>query len=299
MLLLGSALGVLAIYSPAAFAAGAPIVTTGTPEFSSSLTTAELKGTVDPNGGTGTTYKVEYGKTKLYGKTTPSLAISGTGAVPFRIELPGVEEMSTYHFRVSATNNLGTTVTSDALFETLISWKVEGKRISELPSPVSFEDNYKGKAGEGGHVEFRGTVGGVYVRVYCRQSTSAHGILGVEYTGLVFNNGCFTQLNGTKSAPCQPLSGITLNLDRAFAQTSTITVPMSEECAIGEKLTFSNGGFSPPIGLAESTAADTTFYGMTYGVGGLWETAYSMSGTASPGSWKLIGADAGKKFGIS
>src|SRR4249919_414431 len=118
-LLLIALVGVLAVLPSSAFAAGSPILGTSTLD-NFRLNTVRLHTTVDPNGGTGTTYKVEYGRTKLYGQSTPALKVTGTGAVAVEVDLPGLQPMSTYHYRVSATNNLGTTTASDQLFETLL-----------------------------------------------------------------------------------------------------------------------------------------------------------------------------------
>lgn len=305
MLILGSALGVLAMYSSAAFAAGAPIVTAGTPELRN-LTTAKLEGTINPNGAS-TTYKVEYGKTKLYGQTTQSFTIeSGSVAVPFYIELPGVEQMSTYHFRVSATNSSGTTNTSDALFESLHSWTVEGKRVTELATPAYFEDSYKSGVSEG-HAEFRGFLGGKTVRVYCKQSASIHGALGLDITGLVFKNGCFFQELGginKKIEACKPLNGITLTLNGALGQTAPVVVELGEECAFGEKLTIANGGFYVPLpNPDQESIAEFNGYGYAtnYFTGApiMFEAVFSAYTGATPGSLKLTGVNAGKKFGTS
>src|SRR3954454_15836797 len=124
LLLCTSLLGLLAIYSSGAWASGPPTVTAGSPgDFT--LNTAMLHGTVEG----ASTYKVEWGKTTAYGHTTSNVTVSA-GAVPFDIELSGLEELTTYHFRVSASGIGGTTVTSDALFETPIGWKLEGASLS-------------------------------------------------------------------------------------------------------------------------------------------------------------------------
>jgi hypothetical protein len=300
MLLLASALGVLAMYSPAAFAAGAPIITAGTPELPN-LTTAKLEGTVNPNGSS-TTYKVEYGKTKLYGQTTASFTIgSGSEAVPFSVQLAGVEQMTTYHYRVSATNSSGTTTTSDALFESLHSWTVEGKRVTELAAPANFEDSYKSGVSEG-HVEFRGLFGGKSVRVFCRQSASMHGALGLEFGGMVFNNGCFFEEIGVKKLPaCQP-NGITLNLNGGLGQTAPVVIHLGaaeSECDFGETLTFDHGGFYVWTPLTEAISLGESIFGYTYMGTGRWEAVFSPTTGVTPGAWKLTGVNAGKKFGAS
>jgi len=290
-----SVLGVLAIWSSAALAA--PIVSVETPSMETS-NVARMKGTVDPNGEASVSVKVEYGKTKLYGKTSRSITVKGTGPQSINIELFGIEEMSTYHYRVVA----GSTTTSDALFESLVSWRVEGKRVSELEHPAEFEDTYKGKESEGGHVEFRGRSAGINTRIYCKQSTNAYGSLGVALYGLTFNNGCYTQLNGVKSAACVPIGGITLHLNGALAQTAATTVNMGPECSVGELISFSGGGYGTYLPATEASAlSGLQFVGTSYGTTSepTWETAFSMSGQSSPGSWILGWENEGKKFGIS
>jgi hypothetical protein len=99
-----------------------------------------------------------------------------------------------------------------------------------------------------------------------------------------------------------PKEGITLHLNGAFAQTATTLVSMSELCIIGEELLFSKGGYGLLGNVEESTAPPFTLWGTTYLYGDplkVWETSYSMKGSGSPGSWKLTGANAGKKYGLS
>lgn len=305
LLCLLSAVGALAAFSPAAFAAGAPVITTGEPS-EMNLTSGVLNGTINPNGSS-TSYTIEYGKTKLYGKTTPKFTVSGSGEtpVPFATEIFGLEAMSTYHYRVVATNASGTTTSSDALFETMIDWKVEGTRVTELPAAVKFQDNYKGLAGEGGGIELQGETLGNWVRIYCGQSSSVSGILGAEVAGTTFNNGCVTQINGVKNASCTPKAGIALPLDGAFAVSKTFTLELSSECPIGSKLPFKNGGLRVPsfaAGLPEATEQKMELWGTTYfsNQGSHpWLLFFSSeAGSKGTGVWKLTGADAGKKFGI-
>ncbi len=299
LLLLVSALGVFAIYSPVALASGAPIIT-NTSVGDLRLNTAMLHTDVNPNG-LSTTYKVEYGKTKLYGKSTLVTGLkSASTSEHFDIELPGLEAMSTYHYRVSATNSAGTTTTADTEFETLLDWKVEGTRATEMAKPVSFEDNYKSKAGEGGYVEFRGTIGITNVRFYCGQSARVSGLLGVEYSTFEFKNGCYTQLNGVKNENCKPSEGIELNLDGNLALPAKTTILTSIECAIGSKVPLFGGGYGILAPVGEASEVATTLEGTTYFTATKpFETTLSIDGIKSPGAWKLTGLNAGKKLGIS
>jgi hypothetical protein len=289
-------LGLLAIYSPLASAAGPPIVSAN--EFTEvKLNVRNLVGTIDPNGSS-TSYTVEYGRTKLYGQVTPSKSVSGTGPIPITVPLVGLQPMSTYHYRISATNGSGKTLTEDTLFETLLSWKVGGKRLSELELAASFEDQYKGGPTEGGSVEFKGYLLGSTVRVYCKQSAAINGILDVQYGELAFKNGCFTQVNGVISPLCAPKSGVTLYLNGLLAQTKSSVVALDAECPIGENLGFKNGGYSPDI-TPEATSYSSILEGVTYMAGKPWETTINPVRSGPPGGWKLSGAYLGSVFGVS
>jgi hypothetical protein len=298
MLLVG-VLSVLAVSSSAALASGPPIINATTPT-QTSLNTALLGGTLNRNG-SGTTYKVEYGRTKLYGQSTPTFTAEAE-EVPLGIELFGLQQMSTYHYRVSATNSSGTTTTPDALFETLMSWKVEGTPVENLTSPAHYEDKYKGLGGEGGKIEIRGLASKIPVRFYCRQSAASTGILGVEYTNLVFNNGCFAQVNGVKNAACTP-SGITMQLSGNLGLAAKTKIETSEACAAGESFTFSSGfgGYGLQATTAEKTEQALDLNGTLYRFGNnnVWETELTVNTTSTSGAWKLSGANAGKVFGVS
>jgi YD repeat-containing protein len=70
---------------------------------------ATLKGSVNPNGFS-TTYQFEYGKTTSYGTKvpiSPAWTGSGTTAVALSKAIAGLEEGTTYHYRIVATNAAG------------------------------------------------------------------------------------------------------------------------------------------------------------------------------------------------
>src|SRR4051812_47736103 len=181
----------LAIAASPGIASGPPVVNVeGVKDVS--LNSLALYGTIDTNGASSASYSVEYGRTKLYGETTPSVPTAGSGVQPLLVYLVGLQPMSTYHYRISATSSAGSTTTPDTLFETLLSWKVAGKRISELGGPVKFEDEYKGSpTTEGGSAEIKGQLSiGINVRAYCRQNNKVSGMLGVQYSNLIFSSEC-------------------------------------------------------------------------------------------------------------
>jgi len=81
-------------------------------------TTATLNGTVDPNS-RDTTFYFEYGTSTSYGTKT-AVKSAGSGASP-QNEAAGISKLQvgrTYHFRIVATSDAGTTTGSDATFTT-------------------------------------------------------------------------------------------------------------------------------------------------------------------------------------
>jgi PKD repeat protein len=85
-----------------------------------STSEATLHGAIDPNGDA-TIYRFEYGQTSAYGTSVPvpsASAGSGTNAVEVAAQLIGLQRDVTYHYRLLATNLLGTTYGGDHTFAT-------------------------------------------------------------------------------------------------------------------------------------------------------------------------------------
>jgi hypothetical protein len=94
-----------------------PDVTTGA-ATSISASGATLNGTVDPNGRS-TTYYFDYGTSTSYGtKTGSKSAGSATSAQAASAGISGLVAGRTYHFRIVATSDAGTTTGNDATFKT-------------------------------------------------------------------------------------------------------------------------------------------------------------------------------------
>jgi hypothetical protein len=297
-LALASVFGALAILSPAAFASGAPIISINSSQ-ELGLNAGSIKGTIDPNGAASASYKIEYGKTKFYGRSS-SGSVKGTGAQSLAAPVIGLEPRSTYQYRITATNEFGTSEAT-GLFETLLSWKVEGTRVEDLTSLASFKDTFAGKAGEGGYLEIKGFILGIPTRVYCHQSSSASGILNVSGPVVEFNN-CFTQLNGVKSNPCKPIGSVRISLNAFMAQNEPAKIPTSEECAVGQNIKLTEFGVTPEIGGTEAVEQKNFSLGGTVLASGQpFEVDLAVGTFSSPGGWKMAAETAyeGKKFGIS
>ena len=78
---------------------------------------ATLNGSVDPNG-LSTTWYFEYGTSTSYGSKTASATATGDTAVAVGKSVTGLQSGRTYHFRLVATSDAGTTRGGDATFTT-------------------------------------------------------------------------------------------------------------------------------------------------------------------------------------
>ena len=95
----------------------APTAVTGQPS-AVGPTSATLGGSVNPNGRS-TTWFVQYGTSTSYSSRTSSRSAgSGTAAVTVAVTVSNLKPGVTYHFRLVATNALGTTRGTDATFTT-------------------------------------------------------------------------------------------------------------------------------------------------------------------------------------
>lgn len=84
-------------------------------------TGATFKGQVNPNG-TETTYQFEYGTTTSYGSkvpTSPESVGAGTSKVAVSKAIGSLQEGTTYHYRVLASSEAGTSYGEDKVFTTL------------------------------------------------------------------------------------------------------------------------------------------------------------------------------------
>ena len=90
------------------------------PATNLSSTSSQLNGKVSPEG-LETTYYFEYGLTASYGSKAPASAESiGSGKEDVAVskQVKGLEPATTYHYRVVATNEIGTTYGADRTFAT-------------------------------------------------------------------------------------------------------------------------------------------------------------------------------------
>jgi hypothetical protein len=280
-----SLLGLMALFSASALAAGKPVVTASA-ATNKSLNTATSNGTVNPNGAS-TTYKFEYGKTALYGKST-TVTSAGSGSTPVAVNaiITGLEPLTTYHYRVSATNSFGTTVSEDVIFEMLLSWKIEGK----VPSAYANKGQYA-TVNPTWTLAVEGTTGGgTAVKITCAPDyfgSWATGHLGSDYHFSF--TGCKTFLNGVESKNCTPKAPFVLDLDAVLVPTKVKALELGELCAIGEEISIANGFAIGAMPEAKEQAITLTQV----------SPFQNMVVTLSNQTWKEVGETEGLKFGIS
>jgi hypothetical protein len=284
--ILAGALGIVALYSSAAYASGPPVVTIDSVS-NATLNTVTVNGSVYGNGIGGTTYKVEYGKSKLYGSSTPVLTPNKNGVVPISQMVVGLDPLTTYHFRISATNTAGTTVSGDVVVEMLLSWKVGGTLVSKLGSPATYGPRV---FGHDAYLEIDGTILGVPAHIYCSAEVSQPGgALGIEYNGYDFGQ-CNTKLNGMNIEACTTGYEV-LHLNANLAQSEPMTLSFGELCPMGTSLKLTEGGLAAPE-TQENVRFTRTLQGVTYINGKKWEMKLF------PGDLALTGTYKGKLFGI-
>jgi uncharacterized protein (TIGR02145 family) len=108
---------------------------------------ATLPGTVNPNL-LSTTVSFEYGTTTSYGTTLGALPspITGNNPVNVSVGLYGLTSGTTYHYRIKATNELGTTMSDDMIFTSLAPiTDIDGNNynIKTLGTQVWMTENLK------------------------------------------------------------------------------------------------------------------------------------------------------------
>lgn len=109
---------------------------------------AELRATVNPES-IETTYQFEYGSSDAYGSVFPAAPVSvgdGRADVAVARTIGGLQPGTTYHFRVIATNDAGTTAGPDQTFTTAVPGvpgpAQDDGRAYEQVSPLEKNGNY-------------------------------------------------------------------------------------------------------------------------------------------------------------
>jgi hypothetical protein len=97
-------------------ATGFPVVRTN-PATNVAPSSATLHGLLDPHGLTTTLY-FQYGRTTNYGNRTPNQTKTGNNYQNVSANISGLSAHTTYHFRIAATNSVGTKYGTDRILAT-------------------------------------------------------------------------------------------------------------------------------------------------------------------------------------
>lgn len=137
--LVATALAWATLSATPAIAASAPGASTGGSSHVS-YSSAVVEGVVDPHG-QATDYVFQYGTTRGYGSQTPLAPVgSGNGGIRVSQTIGGLAPVTTYHYRILATNGSGAQAGTDGTFKTAavpLSLSIAG-----APNPVVFGSSF-------------------------------------------------------------------------------------------------------------------------------------------------------------
>lgn len=143
-----------------------PPLATTLPASNLSCTEILLAGTIDPGGGLATTW-FQYGPTTNYGSTSALLPAAGNNVVPVTMAVSNLVGLTTYHFRLVATNAAGTNYGGDLTFTTPMPpggvtniYTTAGIYTNSVPFPANLITVKLWGAGGGGSGGFYGNGGG-------------------------------------------------------------------------------------------------------------------------------------------
>jgi streptogramin lyase/phosphodiesterase/alkaline phosphatase D-like protein len=250
---------------------------------------ATMNGTVNPLG-LGSTYRFEYGPTTSYGSSAPlngASAGAGTTAIKESATLTELKPATTYHYRISATSNGGTSYGKDKTFTTMpvlnSHWRIQGSTPTELGVLEPYEST--------GKFTVETKVLGIQIRVDCTESGS--GTLGLQETMNL--SACETKLDGKTSSSC-PTTATPIKLDSNFLVegTNVTSLKMGEKCPPGEIIPVRAGpGFTMKTGT-EAVEFAANLSEDTWVLNNTPEHAAHVTITST---WKLTGKYKGAKFG--
>jgi hypothetical protein len=296
--LLGAPVGVLG--APVALAAAEPTASTGN-ATAITPTSATLSGTVNPEG-QATTFYFEYGTTTSYGSQT-AMTAAGAGSADLKVtaSASALAPNTTYHYRVVATNDSGTTLGSDVSFKTpkppapVVSTG-HAKTVTQTSATLTGTVNPEGQATT--YVFQYGTS-----TVYTNQTTAASAGSGTKTVsasaplGPLTSNTTYhyrlaaTSVNGTTYGhdvsfkTARPPAGVTLGASSGtitFGQVTTLSGRVLPPVPSHSTVTLQSG---PSAGGPWANAAATTASASgAYSFPGLAPSANSYYRTLSDGA---------------
>jgi hypothetical protein len=239
-----------------------PAVAVTEPASSVGLSAAKLNGKVEPSG-IATSYQFEYGTTTSYGSKAPASAKSigsGMGYVSVGQTVEGLKAVTTYHYRVVATNSQGTFYGKDATFTTAapLHWfpcteqtggKYSNSKCTTEGIPNKWE-SLKLKEGvktnvtaKGNPIAFTASIGGIGGSFSCATALSAAslenpsgGANGIGNAEIAFS-GCKGE-GGWSSCKVTPGSAVASKLELATLEGKTYALISPKEGTTFYNVTF-------------------------------------------------------------
>jgi glycosidase len=204
-------------------------------------TSATLNAAVNPNGGT-TTVQFQYGRTSNYGSTTSTQNIgSGTNPVPVSASITGLTRGRTYHFRISATNSVGTTLGADQTFVTPNSSQVPTATTNTASSVTVNSATLNGTVNPAG------------------QTTTVQFNYGVAPNALTSSTGVQSIGSGTSNVAVNiSLTGLSANTTYYFMVAAVSGIDPNTTTTTGSILTFTTAPVTPSVTTSAATSLATT-----------------------------------------
>lgn len=226
---------------------------------------ATLNATVNPEGSQVTACTFEYGTTTSYGATAPCASLPGSGTSPVAVSaaVSGLKTSTTYHFRIVATNEGGTSKGSDQSFATAPPQEElpEIGRCLKLKKPTGKYQNAgctTKSAGENtGSYEWAFEPGSARAFTFKNGSVTLETVSGAVITCL--ENTYSGEYTGSKTATvnlkltgCEPTNRFGIKCQSQGAQSGEVIFNTLEG-----NLGYIAGGVEPTVGLALTpTVAD-------------------------------------------
>jgi outer membrane protein assembly factor BamB len=195
-------------------ATGPPVVITNPATLIASFS-ATLNGLVNPHGLTTTVY-FQYGPTTSYGSTTSAQTKSGNTYQSVSANISGLAASATYHFRIVATNSVGTRYGSDSTFTTLSATGPPVVATNPATNIASSSARLRGTVDPHGltttvHFEYGTTTSYGHTTASQSKTGDVYQNVSADITGLTAGTVYHFRIVGTNSA------GTRYGLDRTFA----------------------------------------------------------------------------------
>jgi hypothetical protein len=280
---------------------GPPAVVTGAAS-AVTQTAAVLNATVNPLGESVSECRFDYGESAAYGASAPCSALpgSGSGAVEVSAPVAGLGDYRSYHFRIVATNQTGTSYGPDRTFNTLSYAPEFGRCVETAPRAGRYANSICTKWGSGAHHEWHSQAPGAHFtlklatgivaletvkrwRVTCKAATGAG-----EYSGRKTLGGIVLSFTGCEhlGEPCtsvlategeivtDPLEGV-LGVERLGTTSATNKIGLElhaaaeggvlMEFACGITAVALRGGVIAPVAANRMLTSTTLKYSASRG----------------------------------